>query len=80
MPRFLRRLTWVEFRTVEDNDAYHRLVCGIRGVPPDVGPAPSSDPEPYRSMARPADQFVHRRELDAVRELLVDSGSWTSPA
>lgn len=35
IPRFLTRLTWVEFRaTLDDEDAFHRLVCGIRGKKP----------------------------------------------
>ncbi len=41
LPRFLRRLTWVELGAgLDDDDAYHRLVCGIRGVPPDADSAP----------------------------------------
>jgi WD40 repeat protein len=39
LPTFLVATTWVEFRESLDNaDAFHRLVCGIRGVEP--GPAP----------------------------------------
>jgi hypothetical protein len=35
LPRFLRRLTWVDFRTgLEDEDAFHRLVAGIKGERP----------------------------------------------
>jgi len=35
LPRFLRRLTWVDFRSgLADADAFHRLVAGIRGVDP----------------------------------------------
>ena len=37
LPRFLSRLTWVDFRKqdgVNDAAAFHRLVAGIRGVPP----------------------------------------------
>jgi hypothetical protein len=31
--------TWVEFRdSLDDADAFHRLVCGIRGVEPGPGP------------------------------------------
>jgi hypothetical protein len=35
LPRFLSRLTWVDFRPgLDDPDAFHRFVCGIRGVAP----------------------------------------------
>ena len=35
LPAFLTRSTWVEFReTLEDEEAFHRLISGIRGVPP----------------------------------------------
>jgi WD40 repeat protein len=39
LPAFLTRTTWVEFReSLDDADAFHRLVAGIRGKPP--GPRP----------------------------------------
>src|SRR6516165_10652527 len=39
LPTFLATTTWVEFRdSLEDPDAFHRLVCGIRGVEPGPGP------------------------------------------
>src|SRR5262249_22904745 len=35
LPRFLRRLTWVDFRAgLDDSVAFHRLVAGIKGVAP----------------------------------------------
>ncbi len=35
LPRFLSRLTWVDFRPgLDDQDAFDRLVSGIRGVAP----------------------------------------------
>ncbi len=35
LPRFLRRLTWVEFQySVEEEEARHHLVCGINGTSP----------------------------------------------
>jgi hypothetical protein len=38
LPRFLSRLTWVDFRAgLDDADAFNRLVSGIKGVAP--GPA-----------------------------------------
>jgi len=39
LPTFLVTTTWVEFRrTLDDQEAFRRLVCGIRGQEP--GPAP----------------------------------------
>jgi hypothetical protein len=39
LPTFLAATTWVEFRDLlDDADAFHRLVCGIRGVEPGPGP------------------------------------------
>jgi WD40 repeat protein len=39
LPAFLKRATWVEFReTLDDPDAFHRLVAGIKGLPPGRGP------------------------------------------
>ena len=36
---FLELRTWVDFRNgLDDADAFHRLVSGIRGVPPGRGP------------------------------------------
>ncbi|HBL30192.1 MAG TPA: transcriptional regulator, partial [Acidobacteria bacterium] len=38
LPRFLRRLTWVDFRAgLDEADAFHRLLAGIRGTPPGPG-------------------------------------------
>jgi WD40 repeat protein len=38
LPTFLAATTWVEFRdSLDDGDAFHRLVCGIRGVEPGPG-------------------------------------------
>ena len=39
LPAFLTRTTWVEFReSLDDADALHRLVAGIRGIAPGRGP------------------------------------------
>jgi hypothetical protein len=39
LPAFLAATTWVEFReSLDDLAAFHRLVCGIRGLEP--GPEP----------------------------------------
>jgi hypothetical protein len=38
LPQLLVNTTWVEFRgSIDDSDAFHRLVCGIRGVTPEPG-------------------------------------------
>jgi hypothetical protein len=35
LPRFLRRLTWVDFRSgLNDKTALYRLYCGIKGIIP----------------------------------------------
>ena len=39
LPMFLKRMTWVEFpKDLDDEQSFHRLVCGIRGTAP--GPSP----------------------------------------
>jgi hypothetical protein len=38
LPDFLTGDTWVEFRSLDDQEALHRLCCGIRGIPPGAGP------------------------------------------
>lgn len=43
LPRFLRRLTWVDFRGgLTDEEAFNRLVAGIRGAAPGQSVRPSS--------------------------------------
>ena len=53
LPPFLAAATWVEFRkSLDDQDAFHRLVCGIRGVEPGAGlsGAAFEDACPYRGL------------------------------
>src|SRR5918997_1345986 len=53
LPTFLTTTTWVEFRTgLDDQQAFHRLVCGIRGVEPGAGPggAAFEGQNPYRGL------------------------------
>ena len=58
LPRFLRRLTWVDFRGGPgDDDAFHRLVCGIRGTPPDDRSTQAWAP-PYSAKFLPRHFFV----------------------
>ena len=67
LPRFLRRLVWVDFRQgLEDTEAFHRLICGIKGIAPE--PVKSKDTHksilpiwnvPYRQNP----YFIGRKEL-----------------
>jgi hypothetical protein len=53
LPTFLIAATWVEFRhSLDDPEAFHRLVCGIRGVEPGPGPGQASYQGecPYRGL------------------------------
>jgi hypothetical protein len=44
LPLFLKQLTWVDFRDgLDDPQAFHRLVCGIKGTTPGDGP-PGAEP------------------------------------
>ena len=39
LPTFLAATTWAEFHnSLDDPEAFHRLVCGIRGIEPGAGP------------------------------------------
>jgi WD40 repeat protein len=69
LPRFLRRLAWVDFRAgLDDEDAFSRLLAGIRGEAPGPGGKP---PLPYRCLAPVRESFVRRREYEeAVQALL----------
>jgi hypothetical protein len=51
---FLRAATWVEFRdTLDDEQALHRLICGIQPVPiADCGPS-TSETRSFSSAVRP---------------------------
>ncbi len=53
LPGFLTATTWVEFRdTLDDPAAFHRLVCGIRGIEPGEGSggAVFEGKNPYRGL------------------------------
>ncbi|HVR96884.1 MAG TPA: TIR domain-containing protein, partial [Thermoanaerobaculia bacterium] len=52
-PTFLTATTWVEFRdALDDEQALHRLICGIRGLEPGPGPggAVAEGSCPYRGL------------------------------
>jgi len=77
LPPFLARLTWVDFRAgLDDADAFHRLVCGIKGVAP--GPAGGEVAPPERERVGRATRrpkwlwlpFGTRRALKLYRDSL----------
>jgi len=77
LPRFLTATTWVEFRaTLDDEQAFHRLVSGIRGVEPGAGPGAAvfAGACPYRGLeafdVEHAPFFFGR---EALTEWLVDA-------
>lgn len=72
IPDFLAQRTWVEFPRVEDEDAFHRLLSGIRGKEPGAGGEGASAKlaHLYRCMAQPPEGWIHRREYDEVLEAL----------
>jgi len=52
IPNFLQRLTWVDFRNgLDDEDAFRRLVAGIRGQ----APGRSGEAEPHLPPPKPAE-------------------------
>ena len=53
LPPFLSRLTWVDFRQgLDDPVAFHRLVCGIRGIVPGAAEAVTTPDDccPFRGL------------------------------
>ena len=53
LPTFLTTTTWVEFRrSLDDEETFRRLVCGIRGEEPGAGSdaAPFAGECPYRGL------------------------------
>ena len=79
LPGFLRRVTWVDFRGgLDDADAFHHLVSGIKGIAP--GPAvpppdkpslpPDADICPYLGLEtfqeKDAELFLWTRSADPV--------------
>jgi WD40 repeat protein len=53
LPTFLAATTWVEFPdSLDDPVAFHRLVCGIRGLEPGAGPGQAiyEGQSPYRGL------------------------------
>ena len=56
LPSFLSRLTWVDFRAgMDDEEAFRRLICGIRGEMPGEGAEDiqlTSDEPPYKGLEK----------------------------
>ncbi len=53
LPDFLTATTWVEFRdSLDDPSAFHRLLCGIRGIEPGMGAGAAvfEGKNPYRGL------------------------------
>jgi hypothetical protein len=72
LPMFLVATTWVEFhKSLDDEDALHRLECGIRGIPPGPGPGQAlyEGQCPYRGLeffdVAHAPYFFGREKLTA---------------
>jgi RNA polymerase sigma-70 factor, ECF subfamily len=82
LPAFLAAATWVEFkRDIDDDDeAFHRLVCGIRGLPPgelhrdsSLGPGRvqiaievRGTPEQFKEVSDTAQVFLRKVSGDAT--------------
>ncbi|HEX3532513.1 MAG TPA: toll/interleukin-1 receptor domain-containing protein [Thermoanaerobaculia bacterium] len=78
LSEFLGRLTWVDFRAgLDDEDAFRRLLAGIRGEAP--GPGGRGGEKPplplYRCMAPAREPFVQRIEYAKVRDALLADGA-----
>ena len=68
LPGFLTATTWVEFRdTLDDPEAFHRLLCGIQGIEPgEPGEPPSRARTPiaawnYSTSSTPHSSSAARR-------------------
>jgi hypothetical protein len=78
LPRLLVAGTWVEFRdSLDEPDAFHRLVCGIRGVAPGPGePDARGSPRTLHNLPfAPNPVFTGREaELERLGERLQKRG------
>jgi formylglycine-generating enzyme required for sulfatase activity/serine/threonine protein kinase len=65
VPPFLANRTWVEFTTPDDPEAFHRLLCGIRGKAPE----PDFEDEQTRGLSLLLEDAYRRRaELESRGE------------
>ena len=63
IPSFLQRLTWVDFRKgLDDDDAFRRLVAGIRGEAPGRRGKSSEHLPPPKPIQKPRDKEVQANE------------------
>ena len=71
LPRFLRRLTWVNFRHgLDDEEAVYRLVSGIRGMAPRNDNAPTSSlPVTFHTGENEANHSLFREQSSLKRQL-----------
>jgi len=71
LPLFLSRLTWVDFReTLDDNDAFHRLVSGIRGTKPGRNVSGQETPARWQLVVSGTIDQVDRVRAEAIIEHL----------
>ena len=73
LPKFLRRLTWVDFRGgIDDAEALHRLVAGIKGVRPGrlLSPATSQKRKTFVVVLSGTIEEMDRRRVEAITEHL----------
>lgn len=80
VPGFLQGTLWVDFRqAVDEEDALHRLVCGIKGIPPGRGPGAtiSTGDCPYVGLRtfQPDDAPLYFGRTAKVQELVGRLGS-----
>ena len=82
LPRFLGRMTWVDFRGgLDDVEAFRRLVAGIRGVAPGPGASTGATEAPPASAGAPTPQALTssaRERLEAeLARLQTQYETWT---
>jgi hypothetical protein len=75
LPRFLRRVTWVDFRSgIEDDEAFRRLVAGIRGEAPGRGRGSSVSEPPKTGVAQHLVRFLRTPAVLLVLPSLLLAG------
>lgn len=63
IPSFLQRLTWVDFRNgLDDEEAFHRLVAGIKGESPGRSDKPGEQHPPPKPALKPKDKEIQMSE------------------
>jgi hypothetical protein len=73
VPSFLSQLTWVDFQSgLENEEALHRLIAGITGVPPGRGPGKT---RPRRPAPQPQPQKTAEREKSSPNSGGIQIGS-----